>query len=201
MKIYGDLISGNCYKIKLLCALLGISHEWIAMDIMAGDTRTEDFLDKNPNGKIPLLELEDGRFIAESNAILFYLAYGSELMPIDRYLKAKVLEWLFFEQYSHEPYIAVRRFIHKYQGMPTDRQAEYAAKEAGGIHALNVMEKHLNSNMDYFVGQNLTIADISLFSYTHVADEGGFDLGAFPAIQVWLDRVRTTPGFIPMPPA
>lgn len=198
MKIYGDLISGNCYKIKLLCALLDISHEWIAMDIMAGDTRTEDFLDKNPNGKIPLLELEDGRFIAESNAILFYLSFGSDLLPIDRYLKAKVLEWLFFEQYSHEPFIAVRRFISKYQGMPADRQAEYDNKEAGGTQALGIMEKHLAAN-DFLVGDRLSIADIGLFAYTHVAGDAGYDLAGYPAIGAWIDRISATPGFIPMP--
>ena len=198
MKVYGDLISGNCYKIKLLCSLLDLAHEWVAMDIMAGDTRTADFLDKNPNGKIPLLELEDGRFLAESNAILFYLAYGSDLLPIDRYLKSKVLEWLFFEQYSHEPYIAVRRFIQKYQGMPAQRQAEYAAREAGGIKALTIMNDHLAKN-EYFVGEQLSIADISLFAYTHVADEGGFDLSAYSAIGAWLERIRNTRGFLPMP--
>lgn len=150
MKIYGDLISGNCYKVKLLCSFLSIKHEWIAMDLMAGDTRTDEFLEKNPNGKLPLLELEDGRYIAESNAILYYLSYGSDLQPIDRYLKAKVFEWLFFEQYSHEPFIAVRRTISKYQGMPEARKAEYAEKEAGGAKALAIMEQHLADN-EYLV--------------------------------------------------
>lgn len=198
MKIYGDLISGNCYKIKLLCSILDIGHEWIAMDIMKGDTRTQEFLDKNPNGKIPLLELEDGRFLAESNAILFYLAYGSELLPIDIVLKSKVLEWLFYEQYSHEPYIAVRRFIRKYEGMPKERQAEFDAKEANGLKALGIMENHLARN-EYFVGENLSIADLALYAYTHVADEGGFDLGGYPAIQAWCDRIAGTKGYFPMP--
>ena len=198
MKIYGDLVSGNCYKIKLLCAFLDIAHEWIHTDIMNGDTRTEEFLDKNPNGKIPLLELEDGRFLGESNAILFYLAYGSALLPIDRYLKARTLEWMFFEQYSHEPYIAVRRFINKYQGMPAQRQAEYDSKEAGGRSALTLVEKHLARN-DYLVGESLTIADIALFAYTHVAHEGGFDLAYFTHIEAWIGRVRSQSGFIPMP--
>lgn len=200
MKIYGDLISGNCYKIKLLCSMLDINHDWVAMDIMAGDTRTEDFLDKNPNGKIPLLELNDGRFLAESNAILFFLAFGSELLPIDIFLKSKVLEWLFYEQYSHEPYLAVRRFINKFQGMPEERRGEYHARQAGGEKALALMERHLARN-DYFVGEHLTIADISLYGYTHVADEAGFDLNAYPAIQAWLNRVVNTPGYTPMPPA
>lgn len=198
MKIYGDLVSGNCYKIKLLCSFLDIAHEWIHMDIMNGDTRTDDFLDKNPNGKIPLLELEDGRFLAESNAMLVYLAYGSDLLPIDRYLKAKTLEWMFFEQYSHEPFIAVRRFINKYQGMPAQRQTEYDSKEAGGRHALTLMDNHLAKN-EYLVGEKLTVADIALFAYTHVAHEGGFDLASYPNIENWLGRVRSRPGFIPMP--
>ena len=198
MKIYGDLTSGNCYKIKLLCGILDIGHQWINVDILAGDTRTEEFLEKSPNGKIPLLELEDGRFLAESNAILFNLAYGSELLPIDIYLKSKVLEWLFFEQYSHEPYIAVRRFINKYQGMPAQRQAEYDAKEAGGAKALSIMENHLKQNQ-YIVGEKLSIADLSLYAYSHVADEAGFDLQHYPAIQAWISRVQNARGYTPMP--
>ncbi len=197
MKIYGDLTSGNCYKIKLLCNILKIGHEWVNMDIMAGDTRTEDFLEKNPNGKIPLLALEDGRFLAESNAILFNLAYGSELLPIDIFLKSKLLEWLFFEQYSHEPYIAIRRTIKKYLGMPAERQAEFDAKEAGGSKALDIMEKHLGQN-EYIVGEALSIADISLYGYSHVADEAGYDLNKYPAIQAWINRIQNIPGYIPM---
>lgn len=200
MKIYGDLTSGNCYKIKLLCSILGINHEWIAMDIMAGDTRTEEFLEKNPKGKIPLLALEDGRFIAESNAILYYLSYGSELQPVDRYLKAKVFEWMFFEQYSHEPYIAVRRFIRKYQNMPAERLEEYDAKFVGGEKALNILEQHLGRNA-CLVGERPTIADIALYAYTHVADEADYDLGRYPAIRAWLDLIANIPGYEPMTPA
>ena len=198
MKIYGDLISGNCYKIKLLCSLLSIGHEWIAMDIMAGDCRKPDFLAKNPNGKIPLLELDDGRFLAESNAILCYLSNGTDYLPADRYLNAKILEWMFFEQYSHEPYIAVRRFINKYQSLPAARQAEYEAKFAGGEKALGIMESRL-SNTDFLVGKSPTIADIALYGYTHVADEGGYDLDRYPAIQAWLGRIAALPGYESMP--
>ncbi len=198
MKIYGDLISGNCHKIKLLCSLLSIGHEWIAMDIMAGDCRQADFLAKNPNGKIPLLELDNGRFLAESNAILCYLSNGTDYLPADRYLNAKILEWMFFEQYSHEPYIAVRRFINKHQGLPAARQAEYEAKFAGGEKALGIMESRL-SNTDFLVGKSPTIADIALYGYTHVADEGGYDLDRYPAIQAWLGRIAALPGYESMP--
>lgn len=198
MKIYGDLMSGNCYKIKMLCDFLGINHEWIDMDILAGACRTDEFLEKNPAGKIPLLELEDGRYVAESNAILYYLSYGSDFQPIDRYLKAKVFEWMFFEQYSHEPYIAVRRFIRKYQNMPPERQAEYEAKFAGGEKALNILEGHLGKQ-EYLVGIRPTIADIALYAYTHVADEAGYELSRYTGIQAWLRRIENTPGFQPMP--
>ena len=198
MKIYGDPVSGNCYKLKLICALLDIGHEWVNIDILAGDTRTEEFLEKNPKGKVPLLELEDGRCIAESNAILFYLAYGSELLPIDITLKAAVLEWLFWEQYSHEPYIAVRRTIGR-QGMPDERRAEYDAKEAGGQEALAILNQQLAGN-DYLVGENLSIADVALYAYTHVADEAGFRLGDYPGITAWCDRILNTPGYTPMLP-
>jgi len=197
MRIYGDTRSGNCYKIQLLCSFLGIGHEWVPLDVLKGETRTEEFLEKNPNGRIPLLELDDGRFIAESNAILFYLAAGTDYSYTDTYLKAKILEWLFFEQYSHEPYIAVARFINKFLGLPDDRRAEYDAKQAGGHSALNVMEKHLDHN-EWLVGENFTIADIALYGYTHVAHEGGFDLGPYPAIRAWLARTAALPNYIGM---
>ncbi len=197
MKIYGDIQSGNCYKIKLLTSLLSIEHEWIPVDILAGETQQTAFLAKNPNGKIPLLELADGRCLAESNAILNYLAAGSELLPTDRYEYAKVLQWQFFEQYSHEPYIAVARFIAKYLGLPEDRRADYEAKQAGGHKALKVMETQLLTT-PYLVGDRLTIADISLYGYTHVAHEGGFDLTQYPAIQAWLARIASQPQYVGM---
>ena len=197
MKIYGDIRSGNCYKIKLLTALLDIPHDWVHMDIMAGATRTAEFLAMNPNGKIPLLELDDGRYLAESNAILNYLAEGSDLLPADDYAKAQVLQWQFFEQYSHEPYVAVARFIAKYLGMPAERKEEFESKQLGGHKALAVMEQQLVKT-PYLVGQRLTIADISLYGYTHVAHEGGFDLSGYPAITAWLKRVAAHPKYVGM---
>ncbi len=197
MKIYGDSQSGNCYKIQLVCAMLAIPHQWITVDILAGETRSAAFLRKNPNGKIPTLELDDGRTLSESNAIINYLAADSDLLPKDTFTLAKMQQWQCFEQYSHEPYIAVARFIAKYQGMPASRQAEYKAKQSGGYLALGVMEQQLAAT-PYLCGDQLTNADISLYAYTHVAHEGGFELERYPAIQAWLDRVEATPGFIAM---
>lgn len=197
MKIYGDIQSGNCYKIKLLTSLLNIGHEWIHVDILAGQTRTGEFLSKNPNGKIPLLELDDERYLSESNAILNYLAHDSDYLPKDDFDKAKVLQWQFFEQYSHEPYIAVARFIAKYLNLPADRKAEYEAKQEGGHKALAVMESQLIKT-PYLVGDRLTIADISLYGYTHVAHEGGFDLVGYPGIRGWLDKISSHPKYVGM---
>ena len=197
MKIYGDIQSGNCYKIKLLCSLLGIEHEWIHVDIMAGDTSKGAFLKKNPNGKIPLLELDDGRCLSESNAILNYLAAGSQLLPSDTFKLAKVQQWQFFEQYSHEPYVAVARFIAKYLGLPDERKAEYEAKQSGGHMALAVMEKQLSTS-PYLAGDSLTTADISLYGYTHVAHEGGFDLNEYPSVLEWIDRIQKNQNYIGM---
>ena len=197
MKIYGDSDSGNCYKLKLLCALLDIEHEWIDVDILAGETRDPAFLKKNPNGKIPLLALVDGRYLSESNAILNYLAVGSDYLPDERFFLAKVQQWQFFEQYSHEPYIAVARFIAKYLGLPKERQTEYAAKQEGGHKALSVMELPL-AQTSFVVGDQITTADISLYGYTHVANEGGFKLDNYPAIQNWLARIESLPNYIPM---
>lgn len=197
MKIYGDIQSGNCYKVKLLTALLGIEHEWIKVDILAKETQTEPFLKMNPNGKIPLLELDDGTFISESNAILNYLAYDSTFAGTCRYSKAQVLQWQFFEQYSHEPFIAVARFIAKYLGLPKARKAEYEAKQIGGHKALKVMEEQLQLT-PYLIGSEITIADISLYGYTHVAHEGGFDLSQYPSIQAWIERIQASPKYISM---
>ncbi len=197
LTIYGDSQSGNCYKVQLLCALLDLSYKWIDVDILAGDTKQADFLAKNPNGKIPLLLLENGQTLSESNAIINYLAAGTALLPTDHFLLAKVQQWQFFEQYSHEPYIAVARFIAKYLGLPADRQAEYDAKQAGGHKALQVMEQQL-SQTPYLVGEQLTTADISLYAYTHVAEEGGFSLQQYPAILAWLDRIQQHAHYIAM---
>ena len=197
MKIYADIQSGNCYKIKLLTSLLSIEHEWIHMDIIANETLTEDFLKKNQNSKIPLLELDDGRFLSESNAILNYLASNTELLPNDRFINAKIQQWQFFEQYSLEPFIAVARYIAKYLGLPDDRRADYESKQKGGHKALQVMEAQLQKT-PYLVGNELTTADISLYGYTHVAHEGGFNLLEYPAIQKWLNRIQAHPKYIGM---
>lgn len=197
MKIYADIQSGNCYKIKLLTSLLDIEHEWIEIDIMANETLTASFLRKNPNGKIPLLELDDGRLLSESNAILNYLASGTTLVGDNDFDYAKVQQWQFFEQYSHEPFIAVARFIAKYLGLPADRKADYEAKQVGGHKALKVMEVQLLKT-PYLVGDYLTTADLSLYGYTHVAHEGGFNLADYPAIKQWIDRIQSHAKYIAM---
>ena len=197
LKVYGDAISGNCYKLKLLLTQLKAPFEWIQIDILEGQSRTPEFLARNPNGRVPVLELEDGSLLAESNAILHYLADGSDWLPADRLAHARVLQWLFFEQYSHEPYIAVARFIVLYLGNPESERERLESKRAPGYAALGVMEQHLSS-FRFFVADRYTIADIALYAYTHVADEGGFDLQDYPAIRAWLDRVRAQPGYVGM---
>ncbi len=197
MIIYGDVQSGNCYKVLLTAALLRLDYEWIPVDILGGETHTGEFLARNPNGKIPLLELDDGRCLSESNAILGYLVAGTPLWREDRFAQAKVMQWMFFEQYSHEPYIAVARFIARYLGLPEARRAEYEAKQAGGHRALGVMEQQLQIS-DYLVDDRLSVADIALYGYTHVAGEGGFDLSGYPAIQAWIGRIQTQQNYLPM---
>lgn len=193
--IYGDSMSGNCYKIKLLCSLLQIEHQWIEVNIMAGETRSSEFLAMNPNAKIPLLITEQKQVIAESNAILYYLAQGSHLFPTEILQQSLCLQWMFFEQYSHEPYIAVARFISKYLGSPADRLDELESKKEGGNKALAVIEIQLQKS-PYLLGDSLSIADISLFAYTHVAYEGGFDLNNFPTILAWISRIERQRNFI-----
>jgi len=196
-KVYGDYRSGNCYKIKLMLNLLGLPYEWQAVDILGGDTQTEAFLAKNPNGKIPVLELEDGTCLWESNAILNFLADGSQFLPSEPRLRTQVLQWQFFEQYSHEPYIAVARFIQLYEGLPEERREEYLKLHKRGYKALDVMEKQL-SRTPYLVGEHYSIADIALYAYTHVADEGGFDLSRYPGIQALMQLVQSHPRHVPM---
>lgn len=196
-KVYGDYRSGNCYKIKLMLHLLGRDYEWVPVDILRGESREESFLKKNPNGKIPVLELEDGTCLWESNAILNFLAEGSEFLPSDPRLRTQVLQWQFFEQYSHEPFIAVARFIKVYLGLPEDRLNEYAAKQLDGYRALDVMEQQL-SRTPFLVGGDYSIADVALYAYTHVAEEGGFRLKSYPAICAWLQRVASHPRHIAM---
>lgn len=194
MKVYGDWRSGNCYKVGLLLSLLERPYEWIDVDVLGGETRTAQFRAKNPNAKIPVVELDDGRTLWESNSILFYLAQGTTFLPQDPWLQAQVLQWQFFEQYSHEPYIAVARFINIYLGMPAERKAEFEDKQVGGYQALDVMEAQLHKH-SFLVGDRFSVADISLYGYTHVAGEGGFDLSRYPAIQAWIARIEALPGY------
>jgi len=200
MKIYGDIYSGNCYKLKLMCALLALEHDWIPIDLLRGETRSDSFLALNSNGQIPVCVTNDKQVLTESNAILFYLAQGSGYWPDDRLPQTRVLEWQFFEQYNHEPTIAVARFIKVYQNMPDSRKEEYKGKLKAGYRALDLMEKHLE-HRDFLVGEHCSIADISLFAYTHVAHEGGFDLSAYPSIGSWISTIQSLPGFVAMPPA
>ncbi len=195
LKVYGDLQSGNCYKVRLLLSHLGLSYEWVPIDILNRETHTPAFLAKNPNGKIPLIETPDGVCLPESNAILYYLAEGTPFLPTERLLRAQVLQWLFFEQYSHEPYIAVARFIVRYLGRPASHEAKLQEKIPAGYTALKVMNDHLK-HRQFFVGTQYTIADIGLYAYTHVAHEGGFELLQFPAVATWIDRVSHQPGYI-----
>ena len=197
LRIYGDSRSGNCYKLQLLCSEMGIPYDWQEVDILAGDTRTPEFLSMNNNGKIPLLALPDGRYLAESNAILCYLADGSDFFGHDAFSRAEILQWMFFEQYSHEPFIATSRFIIRYLGSPPERQADLLQKKDGGYAALGVMQRQLKEHA-FIVGDHYTIADIALFAYTHVADEGGFDLADFPAILDWIGRIRSRKGHLSM---
>ncbi len=197
MKIFGDIYSGNCYKLKLTCALLSISHEWIPIDILKGENLTDSFLRMNPAGKIPVVVTETGEILTESNAILYFLARDSDLWPTEKLAQTRVLQWQSFEQYSHEPNIAVARFIKHYLNMPEARQAEYESKIKPGYRALDLMEKTL-SHSPFLIGQHCTIADISLFAYTHVAQEGGFDLEQFEGIRNWLIRIQSLDGFVSM---
>ena len=197
LKVYGDYRSGNCYKVKLMLHLLGREYQWLPIDILKGETQTAEFLAKNPNGKIPVLELEDGTFLWESNAILNFLADGSEFIPNEPRLRTQMLQWQFFEQYSHEPYVAVARFIQLYQGMPEARREEYEVCHVRGHKAFRVMEQQLQRTL-YLVGEQYTLADIALYAYTHVAHEGGFDLSGYPAINAWLARVASHPRHVTM---
>jgi glutathione S-transferase len=200
MKIYGDIYSGNCYKLKLMCALLALEHDWIPIDILRGETRSDSFLALNPNGQIPVCVTDDNAVLTESNAILFYLAQGSDYWPSDQLSQTRVLEWQCFEQYSHEPTIAVARYIKVYQHMPDSRMDEYKTRLKDGYRALDLMEAHLGDR-HFLVGERCSIADISLFAYTHVAHEGGFDLSAYPSINGWIARIKSLPGYVAMPPS
>jgi glutathione S-transferase len=200
VRLHDYLLSGNGYKVRLLLTQLGIPFQRIEYDITRDETRTPAFLENvNANGRIPVLETEEGTLLPESNAILFFLAEGTPFLPDDRLDKARTLQWMFFEQYSHEPNIAVARaWLHVFDvEMTEERRAALETRQKRGYDALGVMEEHLGRN-DYFVGGRYSVADIALYAYTHVADEGGFDLGCYPAILAWLERVSSQPGYIPI---
>ena len=195
--VYGFSPSGNCHKVRLLLEQLGHEYRWVETDSASGATRTPEYLANNPNGKVPIVELEDGRVLAESNAILFWLAEGTSFLPADAWQRAQALAWMFFEQYSHEPYIAVARFIRGWTPADSPRRADLPRLRERGEQALAVMERHL-ATQRWFTGPDYGIADIALFAYTDVAADGGFDLTRYPAICDWLARVRRTPGFVGM---
>jgi glutathione S-transferase len=196
LKLYDFQPSGNGYKVRLLLTQLGLPFELVQLDILKKETRTPGFLAKNPNGRIPCLRLEDGTHLWESNAILFYLAEATPFLPSGRLERAQALQWMFFEQYSHEPYIAVVRSWHHF-GLLEANRAQLADRVERGYAALGVMESHL-AKQTWFVGQRYSIADIALYAYTHVAPEGKFDLAPYPAVRAWLERVRTQPKHIPI---
>lgn len=201
--VYGFSPSGNCHKVRLLLEQLGNGYRWVEVRSDNGSTRTPEFLAKNPNGRVPVIELDDGRILAESNAILFWLAEEAasskgRFLPGDPWQRAQALGWMFFEQYSHEPYIAVARFICGWTPLDSPRRAELPRCRERGHAALAVMEQHLAAH-PWFSGPEYGIADIALFAYTDVAGHGGFDLSPYPALRDWLARVRRTPGFVPMP--
>lgn len=200
MRLYDSNIpSGNVYKVQLLLHQLGLSYENVELDLSAtpSETRRPEFLAKNPNGRVPLLEIDAGNYLPESNAILYYLAEGTPYLPADRLARARVLSWMFFEQYSHEPYIAVARFIVRFLESNHPRRAELPRLRERGHQALAVMETHLGGRK-YFVNDAYSIADIALYAYTHAAEEAGFDMTPYPAVRAWLKRVEATPGFVSM---
>lgn len=187
MKVYGDLISGNCLKVKYVCDYLALNYEWMTVDVVSGDARTDAMKTKNPVGQVPFIELDDGRILSQSNAIMRYLAQGSGLIPKDAFDAALMDQWLFWEQYSHETAIAVARFQVKLAGK-TVSQLDPALVAKGNI-ALDIMENHL-AGREWFVGGRLSLADVALVAYTQFADEGGFDLTSRPYITLWIKRVH-----------
>ncbi len=196
--LYGMIDSGNCYKPRLLMAKLGVPFTNVEVSSHTGQTRAPEFVAKNPNAMVPLLELHDGRRIAESNAILLYLSEGTRFLPEDRYQRAMAYQWLFFEQYSHEPYIAVRKALLTFPERAKDATPERLAQTLErGNKALGVMNRHLAGNA-YFAGGALSVADIALYAYTHSAEQGGFQLDAYPAVAACLKRVEADPGHVPI---
>jgi glutathione S-transferase len=198
IRLYDYLASGNGYKIRLLLTQLAIPFERIELNIKKGETRTPEFLRKFPNGRIPTVELDDAKLLFESNAIISYFAEGTPFLPADRFQRAQVLQWLFFEQYSHEPYVASVRYLLMNPDVQDPRRTILdSLMRPRGYDALGVMEGHLESR-EWFVGERYSIADIALYAYTHVADEGGFNLAGYPAIRRWLERVKSQPRHIPI---
>lgn len=191
MKIYGDLNSGNCLKVKWTCDRLGLPYDWIAIDTMKGETRTPAFLALNPAGQVPVVAFDDGRSLAQSNAVIRYLARGSDLIPADPWLEAKMDEWLFWEQYSHEPYIAVCRFQMVYLGKPASELDPDKVRR--GHAALARMEQHLADN-EFLAGERLSLADVALLAYTRMAEQGGFALKDYPAVRAWIARAEASLG-------
>jgi len=196
MMLYDSATSGNCYKVRLLLAQLGLPYERRELSTTDRSNRPQVLGGLNPALRVPTLLLDDGRSLGESNAILWYFGDGTRYVPQDRFERAQVLQWQFFEQYDHEPNIAVARFWLLYRASEVD-PAALAAKQAGGYRALDAMERHL-AGRTFLVGESYSLADISLYAYTHVAGEGGFDLGRYPAIRAWLDRVASQPGHVPI---
>jgi glutathione S-transferase len=196
LTLYDYMDSGNGYKVRLVLAKLGLPYKLVLCDILKGETRTPEFLAKNPNGRIPTLQLEDGTFLAESGAIIWYLTEGTPLAPKDRKARAETLQWMFFEQYSHEPNIAVARFWKHYlPKLSALQEMDLPNRMKGGYAALDIMEKHLAKN-DFFVGGGFGLADIALYAYTHVAHEGEFDLSKYPCIKAWMGRVAAQPNHV-----
>ena len=197
--LYSMQGSGNCYKLRLVMAQLGIPFQIEDIDILKGESRTSEFLQINPNGRVPTLVLDDGRPLPESNAAMWYLAEGTPLLSDDRYARAEILQWMFFEQYSHEPYIAVARFWLKIKpgGRSEKTDAEIASWQDRGHQALGVMNTHLGAH-DYFAGGRYSIADVALYAYTHMAGDGEFDLAPYPHVRSWLERIAGEPGHVTM---
>jgi len=195
--LYNSAVSGNCYKVRLLLAQLGLEYETVDVSVVDRSNRAELLGDLNPGLRVPTLVLDDGRPLAESNAILWYFGDGTPYVPDDQYERAQVLQWMFFEQYSHEPYLAVVRFWLAYSGTPEAFREQVPAKMKGGYAALDAMERHLDGK-SFLIGDRYSIADMALYAYTHVAHEGEFDLEPYPAIRAWLDRVADQPGHVPI---
>jgi len=195
--LYDSPVSGNCYKVRLLLAHLGIPYERRELSVVDRSNRSEVLGDLNPAQRVPTLVLDDGKALGESGAILWYFAEGTEFVPDDRYERAQVLQWMFFEQYDHEPALAVVRFWVAYSGRPEAFAGRLEERRTAGYRALDAMERHLDGRQ-FFVGERLSLADIALYAYTHVAPEGGFEFDSYPAIGAWLDRVAAKPGHVPI---